>query len=67
MMVCFTIEIYRNLFVKKKKKNVEWSLKQSLLWAQRCVLDVIEVSLRCQTCVCCMLFTVFMYAAMYDV
>ena len=34
---------------------------------QRCVWDVIEVSLRCQTCVCCMSFTVFMYAAMYDV
>ena len=33
---------------------------------QRCVWDVIEVSLRCQTCVCCMLFTVFMSAAMYD-
>ena len=34
MMVCFNIEIFRNLFKMKRKRMLDWSLKQSLLWAQ---------------------------------
>ena len=30
----FTIEIYINLVEKKGKRMLDWSFKQSLLWAQ---------------------------------
>ena len=65
-MVYFNIEIYRNLFVKKEKRMLHWSLKQSSLWAQRCVWDVFEESLRCQTCVCCLLYSWILPCMMYD-
>ena len=32
MMVYFTIEIFKNMLERKRMQ--EWSLKQSLLWAQ---------------------------------
>ena len=34
MMNGFTIEIYINLIEKKGKRMLDWSFKQSLLWAQ---------------------------------
>ena len=34
---------------------------------QRCVWDVFEVSLRCQTSVCCLLYSCMLPYMMYDV
>ena len=34
ILVCVIIEIFRKLYVRKRKLKQEWSLIQSLLWAQ---------------------------------
>ena len=40
-----------------------WSVSKAL----KCVWDVFEVSLRCQTCVCCLLYSCMLPCMMYDV
>ena len=66
-MVCFNIEIYRKLFVRKRKRMLDWSLKQSLLWAQVSQLTFyifVKVGyypLLPLACACILVYTVVVY------
>ena len=67
MMVCFTIEIYRNLLEKKGKKMLDWSFKKSLLWAQVSQLTLYifvmvgYYPLLPLACACVLVYTVVVY------
>ena len=67
MMACFNNEIYRNLIEKEGKRMLDWSLKQSLLWAQVSQLTFyifVKVGyypLLPLACTCILVYTVVVY------
>ena len=68
MMDGFTIEICINLFEKKGKRMLDWSFKQSLLWAQVSQLTfyiIVKVDyypLLPLACTCILVYTVVVYS-----
>ena len=67
-MICFTNAIYRNIFEKKRKRMLDWSFKQSLLWAQvsqltfNIFVKVGYYPLLALACVCILVYTVVVYS-----
>ena len=66
MMVCVNIELFRKLIVRKRKRMQEWSLIQSLLWAQVRQLTFIyllrlAITLLPLAFTCILIYTVVVY------
>ena len=66
-MVCAMFEIFRKWILKKRKKGQEWSLIQSLLWAQGSQLTFIYFvkvgyyPLLALACTCILIHIVIVY------
>ena len=67
MMVCAMIEIFSKFILRKRKLKQEWSLIQSLLWAQVSQLTFIYLfkvgfyPLLPLACACILIHTVVVY------
>ena len=66
-MVCAMIEIFRKCILTKRKKGQEWSLIQSLMWAQvsqltfNIFVKVGYCPLLALACACILIHIVIMY------
>ena len=67
MMACANIELFKKLNVRKRKRMQEWSLIQSLLWAQvsqltfNIFVKVGYYPLLPLACACILVYTVVVY------